>query len=173
MSTTSPTASSDDRPGADVPTATARLIAATEALAAEPGASRPDGGKVPEQDLSPLHLAGRLAGLALNVAQTSGDERFPGAFGHTALASGIEQSFPEPAARLAVATFLSGALHDLIIGLNVKDLTRAATILMSTAELTLLESSDESENEDEAHEWACELRGRIQRNAVNLALRVE
>lgn len=170
MPTTSPTASSDDRSGTDVPAA-ARLIAATEALAVQPGAPRPGSGQVPDQDLSPLQLAGRLAGLALNLARTSGDERFPGAFGHTALASGIEQSLPDPAARLAVVTFLSGALFDLIVGLNQKDLTCAAMILMSTIELALLEGSEDPG--DEAHEWASELRERIHRNAVNLALSVE
>jgi hypothetical protein len=171
MSTTSPTAASDDRPGADVPAATERLTAAIEALTAQPGNPRLGGGKAPEQELSPLQLAGRLTGLALNTARASGDERFPGAFGHTALASGIEGSLPDPAARLAVITFLSGALYDLTVGLGLKDLTGAATVLMSTAELNLLEGSDEPG--EQVREWAQELRGRVHRCAVALALGAE
>ena len=140
MPTTPPSAAPEDRPASSGPGAASRLITAIEALVADPATPRPGSGNVPEAKLNPFHLAGRAAGLALSVARASGDESFPGAFAHTALASGIEWSITDAAARLAVLHFLTGAFYDLSLGILLPDVTGAALLLMSAAELALVES---------------------------------
>ena len=171
MPTTPKSGASEDRPAFGVRDASARLIAAIEALAADPAPPRPGSSNVPEADLNPFHLAGRAAGLALNVARTSGDESFPDAFAHTALASGIERTITDPHARLAVLHFLTGAFYDLSLGIVLPEVTAAAMLLMSTAELALVERSDEPD--EQTHEAAGELRERIHRCAVAIALSAE
>lgn len=170
MPTTTPSAEAEDRPSSR-PGAASRLITAIEALVADPATPRPDSGDVAEAELNPFHLAGRAAGLALGVARASGDESFPGAFAHTALASGIEWCITDPAARLAVLHFLAGAFYDLSLGILLPDVTAAAMLLMSAAELALVESADESV--EQAEEAALELRERVHRCAVAIALRAE
>jgi len=171
MPTTPHGAASEGRPASGAPDATTRLITAIEALVADPATPRPGSRNVPEANLNPFHLAGRAAGLALNVARTSGDKSFPGAFAHTALASGIEWSITHPHARLAVLHFLTGAFYDLSLGILLPDVTAAAMLLMSTAELALVESSDE--RDEQTRETAGELRERVHRCAVTIALSAE
>lgn len=150
---------------------TARLIAAIDTLAPNPGTPRPDSGKSPEEGLNPYHLAGRLLGLALSVAEASGSERFPGAFAHTALASGVEWARKTPASRLGLVAFLGGSLYDLALGFGRSDLVHAANITMHSAELAVLETQDQQDEETRAR--VRDLRERIHSAAVLVGLFTE